>query len=136
MEIVTSDGKRFFDAGSAEDWKSLHSTVRVLLSDYKENIPLVFDFFEKGRCEGAVAQETARQFNLVRDALSKFAPKEAVYDYESPQDPIPWIDSISPIVTSCANLYTTAEGQDLLFELVSILTYASIKKVSVEAESA
>lgn len=131
MEIVTSDGKRFFDAGGADDWKSLHSTVLIRLADYKEKIPLVLKFFETGRCEGIEAQETARQFNLVRDALSRFSPEEAVYDYKSPQVPIPWLSSISPIVTSCANLYTTAEGQDLLFELVSIMTYASIKKVSV-----
>ena len=134
MEITTSDEKRFFDAGSADYWKCVHSTIRVLLSDQKERIPLVFSFFESGRCEGETAQETARQFNLVRDALSRFSPRKAVYDYEFPQKPIPWINSISPVTTSCANLFTTSEGQDLLFELVSIMTYASIMNVSVEVE--
>ena len=31
----------------------------------------------------------ARQFNLVRDTLSRFSPKEAIYEYELKQKTIP-----------------------------------------------
>lgn len=134
MDIITSDGNRSFDAGNSEQWKSVYSTIRIRLDDIKAQISFAIEFFEKGRCEWEKARETARQINLVRDGLSRFKPNQAVYDYNKPEIPIPWIDSISAIVTSCANLYLTSDGQDLFFELVKILTYASIKKVDVLVE--
>lgn len=47
---------------------------------------------------------------------------------------VPWKGKLSPVITACANLYTTADGKDLLLEVVCILSYAQIKKVSMLAE--
>ncbi|WP_169304480.1 Imm70 family immunity protein [Slackia heliotrinireducens] len=77
------------------------------------------------------ALETARQINLIRDGLSQVLPSDAIYDINNPETPTPWAGNISPIVTSCGNLYLTSDGKDLLFELVSILTYCAYVGTSV-----
>ncbi len=86
------------------------------------------DFFERGICEPDNCIKTARQINMVRDRLSNYGPEDAVYDMENRKLTVPWLDNLSPVVTSCANLYTTADGKDLL-----ILTYGSIVNTAVRA---
>ncbi len=50
--------------------------------------------------------------------------QELIRDMNNSAIEAPWKKSISPIVTSCGNLYTTADGKDLLFEMVSLLVYS------------
>lgn len=66
----------------------------------------------------------------MRDGLASVSPQDALQTLNS-LNPPEWISDISPVITSCANLYTTADGGDLLYEIVSILVYASIVKVDV-----
>lgn len=47
----------------------------------------------------------ARQFNLIRDALSAFKPEEMVFDYEDLSRQAPWENNISLAVTSCGNFF-------------------------------
>jgi hypothetical protein len=84
-----------------------------------------------GKCSHKDAYETARQINLIRDAFSQIAPSQAIYNKDDLSERAPWADNLSGIVTSCGNLYTTADGKDLLYELVCILTFAHYKKVDV-----
>ena len=67
----------------------------------------------------------------MRDKLSNYPPEELVYDINDRSKHAPWEGNISPVVTSCANFYTTADGKDLLFEIVSILTYGAYMKTAV-----
>ena len=131
MEIITADNNRYVDVGSAVIWKSLYSTVKVNLRKIEKTIRLAEEFLITGKCRWEDALETARQMNLIRDALSQFPPTEAVYDYEDLSISAPWENKISPVITSCGNMYTTADGKDLLVELVSLLVYASIKQTDV-----
>ena len=55
-----------------------------------------------------------------------------MYDKDDPSRVAPWSGNISGIVTSCGNMFLTADGKDLLYELVSILTYAHYANVDVE----
>ena len=75
--------------------------------------------------------ETARQLNLVRDNLSGLPVTEIVYDMKKPLKKAPWKDNISTIVTSCGNIFTTADGKDLIFELNTVLCYCGIKGQAV-----
>ena len=43
------------------------------------------------------------------------------------------LDTFFSSVTSCANLYTTADGKDLFTEVFALLEYASKENVSVFA---
>jgi len=134
MRLISADLKRCVDIGGSDIWYSIYSTVEIRLGTFKKNIPLAVEFIKTGKCDPDKALECARQFNLLRDELAKYPPNKAVYTIDDITKTAPWEDDLSPVVTSCANLYTTADGQDLLFEIVSILTYAYYLKVSVIAE--
>ena len=131
MILRTVDGKRMVDIGSYGIWYSVYSTADVRLSPMKKNISLAMSFLKDGKCSCKDAYETARQINLIRDAFSQISPENAVYNKDDPNELAPWTDNLSGIVTSCGNLYTTADGKDLLYELVCILTFAHYKKVDV-----
>lgn len=95
---------------------------------------LAIDFLKLGTCDSSKGYDVARQINLIRDELSKYSPEKAVYDIDNPQKVAPWYGKLSPVVTSCANIFTTADGQDLLFELVSILCYAQVVRTDIISE--
>ena len=92
------------------------------------------DFLKTGKYEGQNGYEVAKQFNLLRDEFSKIKPSDIVYDCRDLKKKAPWAENISPIITSAANYYTTADGKDLLYEIVSIMCYAGVKKVSIYSE--
>lgn len=134
MIIMSSDNKRYIDVGSEGIWYSILSTAEVRLAPMKKSINLALDFLHTGKCSAKNTYETARQFNLLRDALAQITPSNAVYDKENPSVAAPWNGNLSGIVTSCGNLYTTSDGKDLLYEVVCVLTYAHYKKVDVLTE--
>lgn len=131
MVITTSNEKRFVDVGSESIWKSVLSTAEIRLDHMQKEIPLALKFMNTGACHYRDAFETARQFNLLRDAFSQIPPNEAVYDKDRRELKAPWESNLSGIITSCANLYTTSDGKDLLYEVVAILTYAHYLEVEV-----
>lgn len=131
MIYESTDGARTLDAGNGDLIYSILSTVNLRLGGMREEAPLAIDFLESGLCRGDLGVETARQINLIRDALSQVPPNLAVFDQKDLSKKAPWLGNLSPIVTSCAHLYTTADGRDLLFEIVSILVYAGIVGVDV-----
>lgn len=134
MRLISKDGKKTVSVGGGDIWKALYSTVVSCIGKRRKKYPLAFDFLETGECRGNQGYETAKQINLIRDALSKYAPDKAVYDIDNPQLEAPWSGKLSPVVTSCANMFTTADGQDLLFEIVSILCYAQVAKTDIFVE--
>lgn len=135
MKLVTSDRKRIVDIGSSSDWISVYSTAESRLGHHKRKIPLALAFLKTGNCGATDGIETARQINLMRDEFARLSPDKVVYDIENPNEAAPWADNLSPVITSCANLFITADGKDMLFEVVSILTYAGIKGIEVNAEN-
>jgi len=134
MIIASSDKKRFVDLGSYSVWKSLYSTVRTYIDMDGSKYPSAMVFFESVSCQGNDGYKVGRQINHIRDELSQIPPEKSVYDLDNPGLKAPWEGKISPVITSCANLYTTADGKDLLYEIVSILVYAQIMNVSVSRE--
>lgn len=134
MIIMSSDDKRYVDVGSEGIWYSVLSTAEIRLAPMKKDIRLALDFLNTGKCSAKNAHETARQFNLIRDAFSQIDPSNAVYNKDKPSMAAPWSSNLSGIVTSCGNLYTTSDGKDLLYEVVCILTYAHYQKVDVLTE--
>ena len=134
MIILSSADKRYVDVGSEDIWYSVLSTAEIRLAPLKQGIRLALDFLNTGKCSAMNAHETARQFNLIRDAFSQIDPSNAVYNKDKPSMVAPWINNLSGIVTSCGNLYTTSDGKDLLYEVVCILTDAYYRKVDVLAE--
>ena len=131
MTIYTADNEKSVLVGSSTILFSLYSTVKVLLKRYEKQIQSGESFLLSGNCKYKDAIDTARQINLIRDYLSRFSYDKAVWDYRDKTLPVPWKNNLSPVITSCSNLYTTSDGNDLLSELVSMLTYAGYKEVDV-----
>ena len=124
MNISSSDNKRSVNVGSSDILFALYSTIVVRLEKKQKNIAHAIAFLKSGKSDPKEALETAREFNIIRDALSQISPEELVFDMRDLSKKAPWINNISPVVTSCGNLFTTSDGKDLLFEIVSIFTYA------------
>ena len=134
MRLLSEDGNRYVNIGGADIWKSVYSTVMSCVGKKRKKYPLAFEVFETGNCESKNGYDAARQINQIRDELSQFAPEKAVYDIDNPKLDAPWKGKLSPVVTSCANLFTTADGQDLLYEVVCILCYAQVAKTNIISE--
>jgi len=133
MQIISGDSKRVINVGNGILF-SVYSTLETRTKRFSKSVPLVGQFFKFGICEPENAMETARQLNLMRDEFSKYEPEKAVYDMTDLKKDVPWDGKLSPVITSCANLFTTVDGKDLLFEIVSILCYASITGVKVSIQ--
>ena len=132
MKIYTSDYKRSVDVGTGSVWNSVYSTAATYLSDSdKVFLQYGLDFLKSGKCAADDTQITARQMELIQRRFAKIAPMDAVWDMSNPSQRGPWHRGISSNVTSCANLYTTANGKDLFLEIISLLKYAAAADTDV-----
>lgn len=134
MNIMSSDEKYCIPLGGNATWKVLCSTIQYHLSSRADHIPHVIKFLKNNYIPDDECLKTAKEFNLVRDYLSQVSPDQIVYDVSDPSLLPPWGKKISPVITSCANYLTTGDGDDLLAEIVKILTYAAYAKVSVNVK--
>ena len=131
MTIISEDGYRYVDIGTSDILFSVYSTIHKMLEDRKDELSHALAFLKSGECHPSYALTTARELNKARDYLAAVPPQSAVYNELQTEIDPPWKDKISPVVTSCANLFTTADGKDLFFELVSILYYSHLNNNSV-----
>lgn len=134
MRLISSDGKKSVDIGGSDIWFSIYSTAVASFEHNEKKVSMAIKFMEEGKCSGIDGYEIGRQFNLIRDEFAKIPPEQAVYDINDRKRQPPWKGNISPVITSCANLYTTSDGLDLFSEVVGIMVYAQIRKVDVIAE--
>ena len=135
MRVITKDCERAINIGSSDILFSLYSTTMVKLKDSYHELPEALRFLKTGICKCDNALECARQVNLIRDKLSQINPNDAVYDMNDLSKEAPWKEKISPVITSCGNMFTTSDGKDLLYELVCILTYSYYQNVDVLIEN-
>lgn len=133
MNIITDDRKKMVDIGGSDILYALYSTAYIRIEDNKKTcVEKALDFLETGSCAKGLL-ETAKQVNLIRDMLSQVSPDKMVYDKNDIKKKAPWGNNISPVITSCANYFTTADGKDLFSELVEILVYAHYTGNSVKS---
>ncbi len=133
MDIGTSDGTRIVNVGSASNLYSLYSTSKVLMGCRAEDVAIALGFLETGNCEVANCEKAEVQLARICDELIRHAPGDAVWDIENPNLKAPWVGNLASTVTSCADLYTTADGELLLQELLSLLHHAALSGQGVVA---
>lgn len=134
MLIISKDKKRMLDIDDIRVWNSIYYTARHIYKEKEDCIQNALKFFESKYCDSGHCYSTAREFNLIRDSFSQLKPDQMIYDVENPEKKPSFLKNLSPVVTSLGNLYTTADGKDLLFEIVSILTYGQIIGTDIEIE--
>ncbi len=134
MNLYTSDGEKFVNIGMGSIWYCIYSTATLVLPVYvKKEIPQALSFLINGECSFENVKSTKQQMEILQGEFSKLSPNQVVYDLHKPNMAPPWANNIAPTVTSCANLYTTADGEDLFTEVINLLTYAQENQVSVFA---
>lgn len=131
MDIGTEKADRIVNVGSAANLYSLYSTAVTLMGRKARKVALGIAFLEKGSCASRDCAKTAKQLSEIKGMLEIHAPTEAVWDIEHPNILAPWDGHLSPDITSCADLYTTSEGELLIEELLSLLKFADSAKQSV-----
>ncbi|WFF73431.1 Imm70 family immunity protein [Proteiniclasticum sp. QWL-01] len=124
MLIISSDSQQIVDVGTNDILNALSSTIQVWLWPYISDIEEALEFIIYGTSDANKTIEIAKQFVFIRDKLSLLGPECAVYDISNPTKPGPWNGYISKEVTSCANLFTTSDGKNLLDEIIRLCHYA------------
>lgn len=125
MRLYSSDYKKTVDVGNGSLWHALHSTAVFKISnDDIDLLQFAMIFLDSSTCHRDDAQITARQMELLKKRLAKIPPNEVVYDMNDIRKKAPWGDFISESITSCADLFTTADGKNLLDEIITLLKYA------------
>ena len=123
MMIFTSDRSKCVQIKSLNLWSSLFELATEILSDEdKDFLQYAVNFLNSGVCVTDDAQITARQLELTKRRFAKHSP------------PSPLISSVNETATSCADLFITMDGKDLLNELISLLKYADKTSVDVLIE--
>lgn len=131
MDIGTISTDRIINVGSADTLYSLYSTAKTLAGRHTWGVSLGLDFLKSGSCNARNCAKTAKQLSEINTMLAGHAPDDAIWDIERPNASAPWSGNLAPTVTSCADLYTTSEGELLLPELVSLLRFADSTKQDV-----
>ncbi len=134
MRLFTSDENRSVDIGTGSIWYSIYSTAYIIFSeDAKEEVSCAMAFLKNGDCLAEDIPLVAKQLTKIQTFFSLINPEMAIYDLHHPEIAPPWKGNIASTVTSCANLYTTADGKDLFTEVIALLQYAAENNVNVMA---
>ena len=124
MDIGTRNAARIVNVGSASGLYSLYSTAKVLMGRRAKGVAIALDFLKTGNCGARSCGKAATQLAKISNELERHSPSEAIWDIQNPASRAPWADNLASTVTSCADLYTTADGELMLPELLSLLRYA------------
>lgn len=132
MIIKTKDNSLTLSLGSASFIHCFYSTIDIRVSKSKDEIPNALALLENRKLEAQLCFNAAREFNIIRDELSNYPPEKVIWDKFDLEKTPPWGNNISKTITSLGNYYLTAEGKDLIFELICFLQYAAENKKDVE----
>ena len=133
MDVGTQSADCIVNVGSAANLYSLYSTATTLLGRNAKETALALELLRSGTCAAKDCAKAAKQLSRVSDVLEEHSPGEAVWDIDHSNIPAPWDGHLAPEIASCADLYTTSEGEPLLTELIALLQYAQSTKQAVVA---
>ena len=135
MKLFTSDNKNTVNIGNKGVWDALYLTAVTCLSeDDKDFLQFAMDFFKTGECVNDDAQITARQMELVKKRFLKVVPTDAAFEHVACYCDTLRSNRKNETVDSYANFFKTADGSDLLDEVIGLLKYADKSRVDVLVE--
>ena len=133
MNIVTIDGKRRITVGTPSFLFSFYSTIVCNVPDYAQ-YKSCMTFLHEGKISADACGCAASDLEKIHLELEKIPPKHVVWDMNDRSKLPPWKDNISSHITSLGNYFVTADGKDLIDELISVLEYAAQHHVGLEIE--
>ena len=122
--------ERIINVGSAGFLHCFYSTIYKYVSNTEASAAIIF--LKSGKLSFSDGLKTAREFNIIRDKLSMLSPDKIIWDINDTDAHPPWGKNISPVITSLGNYFITADGKDLIFEIILLLQYATDNGVDIE----
>ena len=126
---TVSVNEKSVNLGTASFVHCFYSTVDKYVP--KPEIPHALDFLKNGKLDFPDCLEAAREFNVIRDKLSTLSPNEVIWDMDNTRESPPWGNNYSPIITSLGNYFITADGDDLIYEIIKLLQYSYEKQFDI-----
>ena len=130
MKITVSDQSKYINVGSPSFLYAFFSTI-VCKVPANANTSVGINFLKTGAISAAECEACAKSFEGIRKELSAFPRSEIIWNEEEPSQQPPWGDNISSHITSLGNYFVTADGKDLISELILLLQYASEHNLNV-----
>ena len=131
MDIMSSDGKIIIDVGTYKNWNALYSTAWTLLKKDRKQYKATFSFLKSGECEADKIGTVLNEISAIKNELKKIDASKAVYNYKKVSEKGPWENNEDNKLKSCADLFVTSEGDNLLNELLALLVYCRDNKLSI-----
>ena len=121
MNIV-SDSKTIF-VGTPSFLYCFYSTVLCNVKK-KENYACLISFLESGKLEPNKCRNCSQELKTLRTEFEKYPVSLVVWDMTDRSVLPPWKDNISSHITSLANYFVTADGQDFFDLMIDIFNDA------------
>ena len=128
--MILSNKKTTLELGNAEFVHALYSTI-ITLAKPDLNNPVI-KLLEGNSIQSKDCLNVAKEFNKIRDILSRFSPDCVVWDLNDKNKLPPWGNNISPVITSLGNYFITATGKDLFTEVVLFLVTSFYDELDVQ----
>ena len=133
MKIVCGDYLKVVEIGDYKFWDLIKEIV-VMFFKEKKDVAEAKLFLETGNCSYEDSYKVAKQINLIRDELASIKIQRLDEIKENIISDTEYLNNISPIVTSFANLFITSNGEDAFYEMVKILCFSHFKKENIWIE--
>ena len=111
MTICTKNGDRSVNFGTSTVWDLFVAMLHKNIKDFDDEFPNVLAFFTTFRCNSDCSVKTASQLKAIRKILGE-------------------IPSDRPGI-SCAEYFTTVDGDDLITGLIELLEYSAQNNTDV-----
>lgn len=133
MSVSLEVGPRFFEIGSSKFLHSFFSTVGYHLEKdgWGTRFPALMNELYLGKLPSNRVKEASRELACVAEELSRFQPKEAIWDIENLDARPPWGDNISSDVHTLADYFGTSDGEDLIEVMQRALKFSQEKGYDV-----
>lgn len=131
MLIATNNDEYSVDVGSASFLFCFYSTLVTHIPNFDKKLPNLFRLLQEGHLTADSCSQAAKELNTARDLLSNLPPDNVVWDMAQPEKQPPWGSNIAASITSLGNYFVTANGEDLVFEILTLLQVAEKNNVGV-----
>lgn len=106
------------EIGSSDFFHAFFSTIATRLEPaWGARFPVLMTKLYGGRLTRDEAEAALAELTIIQTELSRFKPKQVVWDIEDRTKAPPWGFRIAPNITDLSNYFVTSTGRDLIATL-------------------
>jgi hypothetical protein len=124
----------FFEAEHADFLHSFFSTISYHLEKdgWGTKYPLLMKDLYTDKLKWSDVALARNQLKEIEEQLSKYSPKQVIWDIEDLSKVPPWQHNISPKVTNLANYFATSDGKTFFGVLYKAMDVAEEDKCDLK----